>query len=606
MFPTREEVLDLIRLASASKALAVDTETTGLEVFDGRDYLTGLSFAFFEGNEVRSTYLPFRHPDTNWDEGVRDAVKLLIENHPCLVFHNAKFDIGSLRTMNIYVGDHQFFYDTMILAHLIDENKPFQGKGLDSLAKWYLKDGSGKQKSEGLEFWIKLYGWATVPSWLMYQYGRIDAELTLRLCSVLWQRVQSELNDPQEMWAHKQQMIRVLVDMKYNGIRVSKKRAEYLIEEGELAMAHTSNALGGINPASNTQMAKLMHEDLGVPILHWTKPAKGKDPSTHIPKPSFTKDAMADYEEILDKMYPGDTRVQNILTYRGWQKSVGFLRSWMDLRSPDGRLRPNFIMHKDPDEGGTVTGRLSCKDPNLQQIPRRSSKAWADRLKACFIPTPGYVLVEADYSQLELRLATAYAREASLRRVFIEKRDIFDEMSERLGITRDDCKMFVYATQYGAGVKRIAAALGITISQAKRLRNDYLATYGGFAEFGAKCESQVRSYGKAPLWSGRYRHFMDREGDARKAMNSIIQGGAADIVERVMVKCWEGFAKNNDDCRMLLQIHDAIIFEIKEEELEGYLAKIKETMEGVNETIKNFHVPFAVDAHKLGSKEKLW
>ena len=586
--------------------LAVDTETTGLNVTTGEDYLTGISIAFYRGDEIISTYFPFNHVDVNVDQEVKVAVKALIENASALVFHHAKFDIPSLRTVGITISPEQFFYDTMLMAHLIDENRPFTGKGLDSLARYYLRVTTGKEKSDILKLYTETpgWGWRMVPAFVMYHYACVDAELTLRLCSVLIERLKKEATD--EMWAHKQKLVHVLDSMKTNGVLVSERRIQYLINEGEREMARASAELGGIIPSSPLQLKKFLIDDLGLPVLLWTKPAKGKNPADHIPKPSFAKSVMPEYEALLEERFPGDTKVQNILTYRGWQKSIGFLRSWLALRSPDGRLRPNFVMHKDPEDGGTVTGRLSCREPNLQQIPRQSSKPWANRLKACFIPQEGYVLVEADYSQLELRLATAYAKETSLRRVFDEGRDIFDEMSTRLGITRDACKTFVYATQYGAGDRKIAASLGISVGAAKQIRNDYLAAYPGFAAFSYKKEVSVRNYGKVGIWSGRFRHFLDPDQEARKAMNSVIQGGAADIVERVMVNCWDRFSKDIPECRMVLQIHDAIVFEIKAEALSYYLDLIRDTMEGVNEYVYDFKVKFAVDGHKLGTKEKLW
>ena len=208
------------------------------------------------------------------------------------------------------------------------------------------------------------------------------------------------------------------------------------------------------------------------------------------------------------------------------------------------------------------------------------------------------MLVEADYSQLELRLGTAYAKELSLAQVFEEGRDIFTEMSERLNMTRDATKTFVYSTQYGAGINRISSVFKITKSQAEALRQHYYRTYPGFRALSDKASTVAKTVGKVRLWSGRYRHFLKPQEEAHKAMNSLIQGGAADIVESVMIECFEEFV--NEDCRLLLQVHDSLVFEIKEDQLQHYAKLIRSTMEGVNEHTHKFGVKFAVDVHYLG------
>ena len=142
--PSTQANLTLISEAMEADLLAVDTETTGLNVTTGEDYLTGISIAFYRGDEIISTYFPFNHVDVNVGQDVKEAVKALIENASALVFHHAKFDIPSLRTVGITISPEQFFYDTMLMAHLIDENRPFTGKGLDSLARYYLRVTTGK------------------------------------------------------------------------------------------------------------------------------------------------------------------------------------------------------------------------------------------------------------------------------------------------------------------------------------------------------------------------------------------------------------------------------------------------------------------------------
>jgi DNA polymerase-1 len=282
---------------------------------------------------------------------------------------------------------------------------------------------------------------------------------------------------------------------------------------------------------------------------------------------------------------------KRVLEYRGWQKTVGSnYRAYLRLRSPDGRLRPNYKLH------GTKTGRLSCSDPNLQQIPRESDKVWNGKLKQAFLPTRGYRLMEFDYSQLELRLATAYANEIELKQVFLEDRDIFTEMSKILGFNRQDTKTFVYSVQYGAGLDRLMHVFKVSRWRAEEMRETYKQSYPGFVKVEGIAKMRCRTRGKVQLWSGRYRHFFDRDSDAHKAFNSAILGGAADIVEHVMVRLFKEI-DNEEECRMLLTVHDSVVFEIREDVVEDYKAAIIEIMSDVK---PDFGVKFAVDGKEWG------
>ncbi len=597
------EVQDFLNSLRKASTVAIDTETTGLKITTV-DHAIGLSVAFLdESRKIQAMYFPYGHVDSvnNIPAWLKRELKEIIEDIPTTVFHHAKFDIPSLETLGINITGR--FICTLVLSHLVNENKPWNGKGLDALAKHYLGPNRGKLKMPGFDEYVASIGWGNVPYFLMKDYATHDAVLTLELAYKLWPLYKAECEDKLKgetsVWDRKQKLIRVLIQMNKWGVAVDTKRCEELIAQGEVAMEEAQKALGGVNPSSPLQLKELLIDRLGLPVLAWTKPAKGKDPAQHVPKPSFTKAVMPDYERLLEEIGDSSDIAANIIKFRGWQKSVSaFYRAWLNHLSPDGRLRPNYVMHKDPDDGGTVTGRLSCREPNLQQIPRITKQPWNKDVKKCLIPAPGYVLVEADYSQLELRLGTAYAKELSLAQVFEEGRDIFTEMSERLNMTRDATKTFVYSTQYGAGINRISSVFKITKSQAEALRQHYYRTYPGFRALSDKASTVAKTVGKVRLWSGRYRHFLKPQEEAHKAMNSLIQGGAADIVESVMIECFEEFV--NEDCRLLLQVHDSLVFEIKEDQLQHYAKLIRSTMEGVNEHTHKFGVKFAVDVHYLG------
>ena len=568
-----QAILKLIR-DTEDVILAVDTEATGFKVASGDDSCIGVSIATVIFGEAYSHYFPFRHfVGENYGDLTRTLLKEVLErDNQTLVFANAQFDILSLDTIDIHV-DNSNFLDICTMAHLINENKPFN-KGLDGLSQYYL-DGASKVHDPVLEK-EKKTGWLNTTPEMMYDYAVTDAELTWRVWNVLKDKKEWKAL-PENIWPDKQKLIRVLLAMRRRGVRIDQTLAQEYVDKGEAEMKRIQDELG-MNPASPMQLKKLLIDDLGLPVVK--KSAKTG-------KPSFDKMAMVHYDTMLEKL---DSPVARLIKeFRGWQKAVSAAyKPYLSLLDSDGRLRCSYKTHD------TATGRLSCSEPNLQQIPKASDKPWNGKVKECFIAKDGYTLVNADFNQLELRLATAYAKEAELQKVFNEGRDIFTEMSKQLGMSRQDTKTLVYSMQYGAGEKRIMDVFGVTKEEAQRIRENYFMTYPKFRALNERCTQKVNSTGTIKIWTGRERHFEDKN-DGYKAMNSVIQGGAADIVERIMVRCFEEL--ESDDCHMLLQVHDSITFEVKTELVEEYMERIRAVMENVNAVTGDtqFDVRFAVD-----------
>jgi DNA polymerase I len=566
---------------------AIDTETSTSEhkdddrdIRDGSGYANGLSVASrVPGLPVFSYYLPFRHINSGGDYGDnldRDCLyelKQRIENYDgYLIFHNAKFDLVSLETLGIkYTGK---FFCTMELAHLIHEERPFS-KSLDAVGKHYT--GDVKVKSEMFQKALKHYGWKHLPPNIIREYGMGDADLTYRVMEKLLPLIDDDL---MKYW-HEQKMpfYKVIIAMERRGVRVDTALCERMINHGEICMDEIVEILQ-LNPGSPKDLSTLLIDKLGLPVVKRSQKTQ---------KPSFDKEAMKDYETMLELR--DDPTARYILEYRGWQKSVSSnYRPYIELLSVDGRLRPNYKLH------GTKTGRMSCEKPNLQQIPRVSNKPWNGEMKSAFIPAPGYRLWEADYGQLELRLATAYANERGLKAVFEEDRDVFTEMSEQLGMARHDTKTLTYTIQYGGGIRRLTTVFGIQPARAQEIRENFYQTYPGFRAVSNLAQRKAAAKGKLQLWSGRYRHFSYPKDEAHKAFNSVIQGGAADIVERTMIRLFNE-VDNEEECRMLLQVHDSVVFEIKEGLEDKYRELIVKTMEDIK---PDFGVKFKVDFHEWG------
>lgn len=563
--------------ARQAKYLAVDTEGTLNHPFAET---WGLSLS----GHGTSEYFSFRHMigdnlPSNWLAELKDV----IENHSCLIFHNAKHDLRSLQVLDIdYRGK---FYDTMIMAHMVDEN--FYSKRLDALAKKHLN--LSKDVSPAMDAIIKGFGWGWIPSDVMRPYASNDTYITELLFYSLYPEFKAQEFDD-ELWDIEQKFTRLLAKMENTGVKIDTELSERELERGLKIMDEQRKALG-FNPGSTKELGKFFIEELRMPIVKPTETTK-KLPESQW-KPSFDKEAMATYDELLS--LTNDDRAKRVLIYRGWQKTTSSnYKAYLDLLHPDGRLRPNFKIH------GTKTGRLSCEKPNLQQIPREGDNDWNGNLKKTFISDEGFTPWGIDYSQLELRLGAALGKESGLIEVFNDRKaDVFKAMATELGMSRQNTKTLNYTIMFGGGATRLSHVFGISIPAAKAILKNYWTKYDGLARASGLAAQRCRENGYIRYWTGRRRHFPYRsDDDARKAFNSWCQGGAFEIVKRAMIKI-DDAGLNNEECQMNLTIHDELRFDIQNGKEDTYLPELKNLMEDVP---KEFGVKFYVSANKWGEK----
>lgn len=550
-----DENMPMILMAlQGAEEIGIDTETTGLNVRNGIDYLISICVSVPGLN----AYIPIRHEVDNIDRRWWSHInEILCEKD--LIWHNQKFDFHSFKTMGFdplnFRGKQ---YDTMMIAHLNNEEE--FSKELDFLAKKYLKEG--KEESDAVHGYGKIYGYAKIPPKAFAPYGCKDAEITRRLKDELWPRLVKQGLESL-YWDSESPLTALLYKMEQRGVGTNQQFASDMAERGHARMATIRRELGW-NPASTIDLGRYLLDELGLPVLARTP--KGK--------PSFNKHAMEEYDEILQAS--NDPTAARVAEYRGWQKATSSLYVPVTEKvGPDGRLRTQFKQH------GTVTGRLSAADPNLQQVPRGSQKVWNGNAKSCFTSgKEGFLLYGWDYSQIELRLAAAYGREQILLTEFDkEKSDpfhplcvlIFGEFSEE---GRHDTKTFVYANLYGAGLEKIAAQLGRTVAETRPLFENYKRGIPGITQVSKDVSDLIKRQGYVSYWNGRRRHMRDKN-DSYKAWNSLIQGGAAEIVKKAMLRC-EEFA--DDDCYPVLTVHDEITFVVREEALPDYEKKIINAM----------------------------
>lgn len=515
-----------------------------------------------EQTNTLSCYIPLAHPAGGniTDPDLYDLLADVLESRDTLTFQNAKYDIFSLRTAGIFIEKPTFLYDCATMANLLDDNLwENREVSLEAMGEMYL-GGSNKITDDAYLNKEKKTGNQHITPGEMYEYACFDASDTLIIGELLADRMFTE--GLAEVWKRKQEIIWLLLKMESRGIKIDLEKARAYAAEGREKMAELLEEIG-ISAMSNKQLKELLIDQLHLPVVKRTK--KGV--------PSFDREAMEEYDLLLERM--DSPLAKQISAYRGWMKATtASFEPYIAKVSPDGRLRANFNTHR------TATGRLSSSDPNLQQVPKEGDKPWKAHTKSLFIPEPGYVLVNSDFSQLELRLGNVYAEEQTLTDIFADsERDLFTEMSTELNMPRPSVKTMVYALNYGAGVNKIARSLGVSRAVAQQRIHDYFTAYPGFRRMMNQCIAMVEQSKFIPLWSGRRRHF-NYTSQGYKAWNSLIQGGAADIVECVMLEL-ERQLDDDENCRMLLQVHDAVVFEIKEELVETYLPRIRAIMSDV-------------------------
>lgn len=580
-----------ISLIEKNEVIGFDTETTGLKVYDGTDHVIGFSLAVKHGDSYLAEYFPINHsledeyniPPEIWQYMMQLLIKKI------LVMHNAVFDISAVRNLGFEITR---FFDTMKYAHLLNENR--KSYSLDNITEAYL-GYKGKKKSPLFEMELLAYGWDMHVK-TMREYALTDAHITLQVFFELMKETKTKQETGlTKYWGDLEApSLRVLTYMRGWGVEIDTDKCRVEELRG-LAEKDRITEFFGFNPGSPIGLRKLLIEQLGLPVILSKKTGR----------PTFDAKAMERYELMLSRQDIATGKeaadeneiVRELLCYRGWTKSVSsYYKAYQDHISPDGRLRPEYKPH------GTKTGRYSCANPNLQQIPKETDKVWNGAIKDCLVSASGYTGWEIDYAQLEFRLAASASRSENLLAIFADPhRDIFTEMAKQLEWARQATKGFTYSTLYGAGVQRIMDAFGVDAATAKDMIEYFYSVYPELRAASRYMSGTARSKGYVDIWSGRRRHFEFPAKEDFKAFNSYIQGGAADIMKSVMIDMFKEII--NEECRMLLQVHDSLWFEIAEGKEAYYLPKIMEIMRRPSE---KFGVRLDVDAHPWSKREELY
>ncbi|MEM0985309.1 MAG: DNA polymerase I [Pseudomonadota bacterium] len=595
---TLAELNTWVARATEQGYVAVDTETDSLDAQQAR--LVGVSLGLGPND---ACYIPLQHIDPEGDDLLGDkgpqqvpfddaiaALKPLLENPDVLkVGQNIKYDLTVLASRGIHVHP---FDDTMLLSFALHAG--MHGHGMDELSERFLshtpisyKSVAGTGKSQ--------VTFDRVPLDKATPYAAEDADVTLRLWKAFRPRLPKEtvtavyerLDRP---------LIPVVAEMERAGIRVDRAHLSRLSADFAQRMAaHEAEAyeLAGreFNMGSPKQLGEILFDEMGLPGGKKTKTGAWQ--------------TGADVLETLAA--EGNALPRKILEWRTLSKLRStYTEALQHAISPGtGRVHTTFSM------AGAQTGRLSSNDPNLQNIPIRTDEG--RKIREAFVAEPGHKLISADYSQVELRLLSHLANIDALKQAFLDGLDIhamtasemFDTPIEGMDpMVRRRAKAINFGIIYGISAFGLANQLSIPREEASSYIKAYFAKFPGIRTYMDETKASAREAGFVETAFGRRLHLKDikskngasRAFAERQAINAPVQGSAADIIKRAMIAMPAALEKAGLKARMLLQVHDELIFEAPEAEVDDTLAVVKETMRKAPFPALEMSVPLVVDA----------
>lgn len=593
--PKYETILDQARFDAWLEKLrqaplfAFDTETTGLDAQQAQ--LVGLSFAV-EPHEA--AYVPLAHDYEGAPAQLdRDAVLLALK--PLLedpakgkIGQNAKYDINILANGSPAILMRGVAYDTMLESYVLDSTATRHD--MDSLAQKYLdhttisfEDIAGKG--------AKQLTFNQIPLEKAGPYAAEDADITLRLHHALQARLATTPSVLPVLMDIEMPLVPVLAKIERQGALVDA--ALLGVQSGELGaklveLEREAYALAGeaFNLGSPKQLGAILYDKLGMPVL--SKTAKGQ-PST----------AEAVLDDLAEQGYP---LPKVLMQYRSLSK----LKSTYTDKLP-GQINPRTgRIHTSYQQAVAATGRLSSSDPNLQNIPVRTAEG--RRIRQAFVASPGYKLLAADYSQIELRIMAHLAKDEGLLHAFRNDLDVHRATAaEVFGVAladvtsdqRRSAKAINFGLIYGMSAFGLAKQIGVDRKQSQDYIDRYFTRYPGVLTYMERTRAQAAEQGFVETLFGRRLYLPDinaknpalRKGAERTAINAPMQGTAADIIKRAMVAVDNWLTDSKLDARVILQVHDELVLEVREDLVE----QVKDEIRGYMSGAADLDVPLLVE-----------
>lgn len=566
---------------------AFDTETDSLDNLSAR--LVGMSFAAKAGH---AAYVPIGHdyldaPDQLLTEQVLRVMKPILEDEKIRkIGQNLKFDRGIMENYDVELRGIAF--DTMLESYVL--NSVAGRHDMDSLADRHLnyktttfEDIAGKGKKQ-LTF-------NQIPLEEAANYAAEDADITLLLHQALYPQLEAEKSLLHVYQDIEMPLVPVLSRMERTGVLIdanvlAAQSVELTARLDELEKKAFAIAGEEFNLSSPKQLQTILFEKLNLPVV---KKTPGGAPSTN--------------EEVLEELADNHELPRVILEHRSLSKLKTTYTDKLPLMVDPKTRRVHTSYH----QAVTATGRLSSRDPNLQNIPVRTDEG--RRIRQAFIARDGYCIMAADYSQIELRIMAHLSQDKGLLKAFAEGKDIHRATAaEVFGVPLDEvtsdqrrsAKAINFGLIYGMSAFGLARQLGIPRGEAQRYMDLYFERYPGVLEYMARTREHAAEKGYVETLEGRRlwlpeinsRNGMRRKAAEREAINAPMQGTAADIIKKAMIAVDDWLQKENIDALMIMQVHDELVFEVRKEQQ----AEMAEKIRGLMEAAMKLDVPLKVEA----------
>ncbi|EAL9139615.1 DNA polymerase I, partial [Campylobacter jejuni] len=554
------KLFEILNTLDKESIIAFDTETTGLDTKEAK--IVGFSFCM---NENEAFYVPLTHNYLGVGEQISlQSAKKAIEvifNH-FVIGHNLKYDFKIIQN-NFDLNLPQKYADTMILAWL---KNPSLRVNMDDLALRLFN-----YETLHFESLVKKgENFASVELEKACKYAAEDAYITLRFYLYFLKNLETPLLELAKNCEF--DFIKIIMMMEENGIKLDTNALEILMKKFENEIKNLSEEIYTLcedrfNLNSPKQMGDILFEKLKLP--------SGKKGKT-----GYSTD-----EKVLNILLDKHPVIAKILDYRELAKLYStycepLLK--LALKDKNSRIYSSFL------QTGTATGRLSSKDPNLQNIPAHGQ--YAKDYKSCFVAKDGFSFISLDYSQIELRILAHFSEDEKLLNAFANDEDIHARTAimifgESNYETRSVAKSINFGLIYGMGYKTLSQNLKIEANLAKSYIEKYFENFTSIKKYFETVKNEAKQNGFITTLSGRKRYFdfenakpMQIAMYERESINSILQGSAADVIKLAMLEINKEL---NEDKKLILQIHDELIFEVKDDLCENFVKKTRDIMENI-------------------------
>ena len=575
-----EELQNYINLIEENeKIVAFDCETTSLDTLNTQ--LVGFSLSSQAGKGI---YVPlytsnlFENLDfIPQDKALEQIARLFNNPQVTVILHNGKFDYKVLRSSGIKINNNKVsckLVDTMIAEWLLNSDKT----GKNSYSLEYLAETKlGLKGIEYEDLVPKGQTFADLPVEKAYPYAAEDADFTFQL----WQKLEPQLKSQNlyELFTSTEmRLMPLLAEMEIQGIHLDSQTLYDYNKELTIGIEDIQNKIystvgHAFNIASPKQLQEVLFTERGLKPTKKTKTGYSTDTS------------------VLEELALYDPVPKMILEYRELAKLQStYVETLPSMCDKNERIHTDFI------QTGTATGRLSCREPNLQNIPVRNEAG--RKIRSAFTATPGTILISADYSQIELVVLAHLSQDKNMCNAFISGTDVHKATAALIfGVPQEEvtpqmrrtAKTINFGVIYGMSAFRLANDLGISRTQAAEFIENYFKTYSSVNDFINSTIQKTEETGFVQTIFGRKRHIaninsknkLEKSGAERMAVNTPVQGSAADIVKKAMLDVSKALEEENTQAKLILQVHDELLVECPDnpQTIEKTISIIKEKME---------------------------